>query len=84
MFKIQLGVTVTDKISGFTGIVTGRCDYTTGCNRYQVQPKVGDDNKFVDSVWYDEHVLTVDTTKEPMSVQPQGDERPGAYGSDPR
>lgn len=82
-FKIELGATVTDRISGFKGIVTGRCDYTTGCNRYQVQPPAKADGGWTESVWLDEHLLTVGIELK-LCVQPPSVGKAGAYGSDPR
>ncbi len=57
MFKFKQGETVQDKVTGFTGIVTTRCDYISGCNRYYVQPKVGDDGKNIDGIYVDEPAL---------------------------
>lgn len=51
---IQLGQTVKDKITGFSGIVTGRVEYLTGCNQLLVAPPVKDDGAFRDSQWFDE------------------------------
>jgi hypothetical protein len=84
MFKIELWQTVTDRVSGFRGVVTGRCDYMTGCNRYQVTPKVGADGKWQDSVWFDEHVLDVDNSVDKMAIEQPAADKQGAYGSDPR
>ena len=41
---IELGDTVRDKISGFTGIVTAICDYLHACHRVQIQPDSLDEN----------------------------------------
>ena len=57
---IRLGSTVTDSISGFTGVVVGRVEYLTGCNQCLVQPKVGSDGKMADSHWFDEQRLKWD------------------------
>lgn len=38
-FKFGLGDQVKDRVSGFTGIVTGRIEYFTGCLAYQVTPE---------------------------------------------
>ena len=50
------GDEVLDTITGFSGIVTGRCDYMTGCNTYGVQPPVSE-GKWVRSEWFDENRL---------------------------
>lgn len=57
MFKFKQGMTVRDKVTGFTGVITCRCDYITGCNRYYLQPKVGDDGKLIDGTYVDEPAL---------------------------
>lgn len=57
--KIPLGVKVRDKITGFVGIVTGRCEYLTGCHQVLVSPPVKADGSHVDAHWYDEQRLDV-------------------------
>jgi len=60
---IQLGTKVKDKITGFTGIVTGYVQYLTGCNQALVQPPVAKDGTYKDSWWIDEQRLElVDNT----------------------
>jgi len=58
----QLGQTVTDKITGFAGIVTGRVEYISGCNQCLVTPRVGADGAFKEAQWFDEQRLHVDTS----------------------
>ncbi len=55
-FKIEMGKQVRDSITGFTGTVTGRCAYITGCLHYLVTPK-GKPNKMEDEQWLDEERL---------------------------
>ncbi len=62
-----LGRTVTDKITGFTGIVTGYVTYLTGCNQALVVPKVGKDGTAKEPLWFDEQRLAVAATK-PVSL----------------
>jgi len=50
---IILGSTVRCRITGFTGIVTGKVEYITGCNQSLVQPTVGNDGNYRDSIWLD-------------------------------
>jgi hypothetical protein len=57
---IKLGSKVEDKITGFSGIVTGFVTYLSGCNQALVVPKVGKDGAFRDSQWFDEQRLKVD------------------------
>ena len=53
MKKIKLGKTVSDKITGFKGVVTGKCSYLTGCDQYLVQPSSKEDNQKIEPVWFD-------------------------------
>ena len=57
---IALGAKVKDKITGFTGIVTGYVTYISGCNQALVTPQVGKDGEAKDSLWIDEQRLDVD------------------------
>jgi len=53
-FKFQNGDQVKDKITGFSGIITGRGDYLTGCNQYAIQPPAKEDGTLPDAHWFDE------------------------------
>ncbi|TAM96257.1 MAG: hypothetical protein EPN45_21200 [Rhizobiaceae bacterium] len=55
--KTILGSRVRDKITGFTGIVTGRCEYISGCNQALVAPSAKEDGTLPDSHWVDEQRL---------------------------
>ena len=55
--KIENGQKVKDVITGFVGMVTGRCEYITGCNQVLVQPEVkepGKGTEFQEPRWFDE------------------------------
>ncbi|PRD42305.1 hypothetical protein C5748_17005 [Phyllobacterium phragmitis] len=51
---IRLGSTVSDIITGLSGVVTGRATYITGCDQYLVAPKEGKESR-----WFDEQRLTL-------------------------
>jgi hypothetical protein len=58
---VKLGQKVRDRITGFTGVVTGRVEYITGCNQLLIAPAVGADGSHKESVWIDEQrVFVVD------------------------
>ena len=62
-FAIEMGSTVTDTITGFRGVVTGRAEYLTGCRQYCVVPPAKD-GELKDSAWFDEERLqTVEAPK---------------------
>jgi len=56
---IDLWVEAKDIVSWFTGIVTARYSYLTGCDRYQLTPKVNKDKKLDDSCAFDENQLEI-------------------------
>ena len=56
MFKIEMKEKVKDNITGFTGIVTGRAEYLTGCRQYLVVAK-GKKDVRGNSEWFDEDRL---------------------------
>ena len=70
VFKIELGVKVTDSITGFKGIVTGRSEYITGCKQYSVVPKA-EKNKAASAAWFDEDRL-VGSVKKKAAKKPRG------------
>lgn len=55
-FKIKLGTKVKDNITGFSGMVTGRCEYLTGCRQYSVAAKASK-GKGGETTWFDEDRL---------------------------
>jgi hypothetical protein len=65
---IQLGVTVRDKITGFSGVVTGRAEYISGCTQCLVCPRVKDDGGMQDAHWFDEQRLLVDAGCQPVTL----------------
>lgn len=50
---LSFGQEVRDVISGFKGIITGKCDYISGCEQYLVQPKGKTSDKKPESIWFD-------------------------------
>lgn len=61
---IQLGLTVIDRITRFSGVVTGRATYLTGCDQYLVTPR---DPKS-DPKWLDEQRLEIDPATEAVTL----------------
>ncbi len=59
MKRIAFGTTVTDSVTGFTGKVTARAEYITGCVQYGVTPPVDKDGNVRDTHWCDEGRLVV-------------------------
>ena len=53
-FTIPLGSTAGDTVTGFTGMITGRAEYLTGCRQYLVQSRGDDPAKKPDAEWFDE------------------------------
>jgi hypothetical protein len=59
MFLHDLGKIGKDKITGFTGVLTSRCEFLTGCNRYCIQPRELKDGKPIDGIYFDESQIEV-------------------------
>lgn len=58
--SVLIGDQVSDRISGFEGITTGRTEYLNGCRQFLVRPSGLDDTgKPREGVWIDEQNLTV-------------------------
>lgn len=50
----NLGKKAKDKITGFEGIITGKCFYLYGCAQYCLMPTVDKDGKKQEGNWFDE------------------------------
>jgi hypothetical protein len=71
---IELGMTAKDKITGFTGVVTGVCFYLSGCNQALVVPPVSKDGSFKDGQWFDFQRLEI---KDKKKITLDNREKPG-------
>lgn len=67
-----LGKTATDRITGFKGVVTGYCEYISGCNQALVVPPVKADGTSVYPGWFDVQRLAIDESI-PRVVLDNGD-----------
>ena len=59
--NIEFKDKVKDELTGFVGIVIGKCEYVTGCEQFLVQPACTAKDKTTKptAVWFDEDRLTV-------------------------
>lgn len=53
---IKLGSYAKDRITNFSGVVTGHAEYITGCDQYLLSPQ----NPDKEPKWFDEQRLDVD------------------------
>jgi hypothetical protein len=81
MFTHELGQIAKDKITGFKGILTARCEFLTGCNRYCIQPQELKDGKPIDSIYFDE--AQIEIISEGISEKDVQGDKKGACSSDP-
>lgn len=49
----QLGRTYKDRITGFSGVATGFCQYISGCNQVLLTPKASKDGSYKSGEWFD-------------------------------
>ncbi|KKM17983.1 hypothetical protein LCGC14_1670260 [marine sediment metagenome] len=54
---MKLGSMVKDQITGYKGMITGRCEYLTGCVQYLVTRTSIKEGDSVDDQWFDESRL---------------------------
>lgn len=62
MDKIQLhqfGSKAKDKVTGFSGIITGRSIWMYGCDQYCITPSVDKEGKLMEGKWFDEGRLEI-------------------------
>jgi hypothetical protein len=58
--RVPLGCVAKDRITGFEGLVIGKHQYLTGCNKVTIQPmKLDKDGKPIESQWFDESTCEV-------------------------
>ena len=70
---IELGAKVRDKVTGFLGIATSRCEYLNGCVQYGVKTKVDKEGKMVEIEYIDEQQLEVMPGRKPkVKAKPTG------------
>lgn len=68
---IELGREVQDKVTGFRGIATAKCEYLNGCVQFCVTPKMID-GKFPDGQYIDIQQLEVVGEGIDISQKPTG------------
>lgn len=50
---LGLGVEARDKVTGFSGIVTSRVDYITGCSQFALQPRYDPEKDLKTALYFD-------------------------------
>lgn len=70
-----LGLNATDTVTGFTGTITGHCDYLTGCSQVLIVPKVGPDGSSRDGNWFDVQRIVLNGKVKPIVLK--NEETPG-------
>lgn len=78
--KITLGVKVKEIVTGFTGVVTGHCEYLTGCDTYLVAPPLDKEGKHRDGRWFDVNRLEITDS---VAIQLPTEEDKGAMEEPP-
>lgn len=68
------GKTASDKITGFSGTITGVALYISGCHQACLQPKVNEKGENIEARWFD--VQRLDVAQAPAIVL-ENSEQPG-------
>ncbi len=71
----NFGKEAKDKITGFVGLITAKCDYMYGCSQYGLSPKVDKEGKTRDMGWFD--IGRIEILGEGIEVKSVQAERPG-------
>lgn len=58
-FVFAIGDKLRDVVTGFTGVVTARGDFITGCNQYGLCPAPKNKHDVPKAEWFDENRLTL-------------------------
>ena len=58
-FKFDLGAEARDRVTGYRGVITARCQHLTGCNTYGVMRKADDKGEIADPHWFDEQRIAL-------------------------
>ena len=75
------GHQASDRITGFSGTVTGVVIYLSGCHQALIVPKVGRDGKCSESQWFDVQRLAV-KSRRPVNLD--NGETPGHDAEPPK
>ena len=76
-FIFQLGDTVKDTITGFTGVVFSRSQWLANCNTYGIKSRELKDGKPMDLVYFDEpNLIKVEKEKIKEDRRTGGPDRP--------
>jgi hypothetical protein len=63
------GKKAKDKVTGFSGIIIGKCEYLYGCTQYGISPEAKD-GKVNDTHWFDEgRIEIIDNGVRPEEVK---------------
>ena len=65
---LEMNTKQRDVITGFSGVVTGRAEYLTGCRQYLLQAK-SKDHKGGEAIWFDEDRLIGTFARNPGGLQ---------------
>lgn len=77
----MLGTRVRDRITGFSGVITGFVQYISGCNQALVSAPVDKDGKIMDANWFD--IQRLERTDESVIVLDNG-QTPGCDAPAPK
>jgi hypothetical protein len=75
MNDAELGKKYKDKITGFKGVCTGKCQYISGCDQALLVPKVAKDGTKREAQWFD--VQRLDAWGSAVAITLDNTETPG-------
>ena len=75
--QTKLGQKAKDVITGFSGVVTGKCTYITGCSQSLMIPPVKPDGELIAGQWVDDDRLEITSEDQlKLAVEHSGPDLP--------
>ena len=64
--KADFGKKARDKITGFSGTITGMNSWITGCDQILLQPPINEKGEWQESRWFDDSRIEVIEQNKPL------------------
>ena len=83
--KADFGKKARDKITGFSGVITGINSWITGCDQILLQPSVNEKGEWQESRWFDDSRIEILEEVKPLGqLYTEEEKRRAAVGGPAR
>ncbi len=70
--QLKLGDAAKDRVSGFSGIITGESKYLYGCEYFEITSKKRHDEKPIEGQWFDTQRVVAVSKRAPRLIPERG------------